>query len=40
MLARLATASGHRLFEGQPADWPADAPSNEEHRAVTAWRRR
>jgi hypothetical protein len=30
---------GRRIFEGQPAVWPAGAPSNEEHRAVTAWRR-
>jgi hypothetical protein len=29
---------GRRIFEGQPAVWPAGAPSNEEHRAVTAWR--
>jgi tetratricopeptide (TPR) repeat protein len=29
---------GRRIFEGQPAAWPADVPSNEEHRAVTAWR--
>jgi hypothetical protein len=26
-----------RVFEGQPAIWPADARSNEEQRAVTAW---
>ena len=32
------TAWGRRIFEGQPASWPAGAPSNEEHRAVTAWR--
>ena len=31
-------AWGRRIFEGQPAGWPAGAPSNEEHRAVTAWR--
>jgi hypothetical protein len=33
-------AWGHRIFEGQPAVWPARAPSNEEHRAVTAWHQR
>jgi len=27
---------GRRIFEGQPADWPAGAPSNEDHGAVTA----
>ncbi len=30
---------GRRIFESQPAVWPAGAPSNEEHRAVTAWHR-
>jgi hypothetical protein len=30
-------AWGRRVFEGQPAAWPVGAPSNEEHRAVTAW---
>jgi tetratricopeptide (TPR) repeat protein len=30
-------AWGRRVFEGQPAIWPADALSNEEQRAVTAW---
>jgi tetratricopeptide (TPR) repeat protein len=30
-------AWGRRIFEGQPAIWPADALSNEEQRAVTAW---
>jgi tetratricopeptide (TPR) repeat protein len=33
------TAWGRHIFEGQPAAWPASAPSNEEHRAVNAWRR-
>jgi hypothetical protein len=28
---------GRRVFAGQPAVWPADARSNEEQRAVTAW---
>jgi tetratricopeptide (TPR) repeat protein len=28
---------GRRVFENQPAAWPAGAPSNEEHRALTAW---
>jgi hypothetical protein len=31
-------AWGRQIFGGQPADWPTDAPSTEEHRAVTAWR--
>jgi hypothetical protein len=31
------TAWGRRIFEGQPDVWPAGVPSNEEHRAVTAW---
>jgi hypothetical protein len=30
-------AWGRRIFEGQPPIWPADARSNEEQRAVTAW---
>jgi hypothetical protein len=29
---------GRRILAGQPAAWPAGAPSNEEQRAVTAWR--
>ena len=33
-------AWGRRIFEGQPAAWPAGAPSNEEHRAVTAWQQK
>jgi hypothetical protein len=32
-------AWGRRIFEGQPSAWPAGTPSNEEHRAVNAWRR-
>jgi hypothetical protein len=28
---------GRRVLEARPAAWPAGAPSNEEHRAVTAW---
>jgi tetratricopeptide (TPR) repeat protein len=31
---------GRRIFDGQPAAWPADVPSNEEHRAVTAWQQK
>jgi tetratricopeptide (TPR) repeat protein len=31
---------GRRVFEGQPAVWPAGAPSSEEHRAVTAWQQK
>jgi hypothetical protein len=31
-------AWGRLIFESQPAVWPAGASSNEEHRAVTAWR--
>jgi predicted Zn-dependent protease len=34
------SAWGRRVCEGQPADWPADVPSNEEHRTVTAWLRK
>ena len=34
------TTWGRRIFEGQPAAWPAGAPSNEEHRAVTAWQQK
>ena len=28
---------GRRVFAGQPAAWPADIRSTEEHRAVAAW---
>jgi hypothetical protein len=31
---------GRRILAGQPAVWPADVPSNEEHRAVTAWQQK
>ena len=31
---------GRRTFEGQPAAWPAGAPSNEEHRTLTAWQQK
>ena len=33
-------AWGRRVFEGQPAAWPAGVPSNEEHRTVTAWQQK
>ena len=28
---------GRAVLEDRPAEWPADAASNEEHRAVSAW---
>ena len=34
------TAWGRRVFEGQPAAWPAGVPSNEEHRTVAAWQQK
>jgi hypothetical protein len=34
------TAWGRRIFEGQPAGWPEGMPSNEEHRALTAWQQK